>query len=70
MRVSGCLSKTVPGKTSDPAVQFLRFELNPAMVAAARRGAALSAGVDHPHYTASTGPLPEAVRASLASDLA
>ena len=55
-------------KTS--AVHFLRFELNPAMVAAARSGAALSAGVDHPHYTASTGPLPEAVRASLASDLA
>ena len=55
-------------KTS--AVHFLRFELNPAMVAAARSGAALSVGVDHPHYTASTGPLPEAVRASLASDLA
>jgi len=55
-------------KTS--AVHFLRFELNPAMVAAARSGAALSAGVDHPHYTASTGPLPEPVRASLAADLA
>jgi len=55
-------------KTS--AVHFLRFELNPAMVAAAKRGAALSAGVDHPHYTASTGPLAEPVRASLAADLA
>ena len=55
-------------KTS--AVHFLRFELNPEMVAAARSGAALSAGVDHPHYTASTGPLPEPVRASLAADLA
>ena len=55
-------------KTS--AVHFLRFELSPAMVAAARGGEALSVGVDHPHYTASTGPLSEAVRASLASDLA
>lgn len=54
-------------KTS--AVHFLRFELNAAMVVAARSGAALSAGADHPHYTASTGPLPEAVRASLAADL-
>ena len=55
-------------KTS--AVHFLRFELNPAMAAAARQGAALSAGVDHPHFAAATGPLPEPVRASLAADLA
>ncbi|MDO8787580.1 MAG: DUF3501 family protein [Sulfuritalea sp.] len=54
-------------KTS--AVHFLRFELNSAMVAAAKRGAALSTGVDHPQFAASTGPLPEAVRTSLASDL-
>lgn len=54
-------------KTS--AVHFLRFELSAAMVAAAKGGAALSAGVDHPAYTANTGALPEAVRASLASDL-
>ena len=55
-------------KTS--AVHFLRFELSAAMAAAAKAGAALSAGVDHPQYTASTGSLPEAVRASLAADLA
>lgn len=54
-------------KTS--AVHFLRFELSAAMVAAAKGGAVLSVGVDHPHYTASTGPVPEAVRASLAADL-
>jgi hypothetical protein len=54
-------------KTS--AVHFLRFELSPAMVAAAKGGAALSAGVDHPEYTANTGALSEAVRASLAADL-
>lgn len=54
-------------KTS--AVHFLRFELSAAMVAAAKSGAALSAGIDHPHYTASTGPLSPPVRASLAADL-
>lgn len=54
-------------KTS--AVHFLRFELSAGMVAAIKSGAALSVGVDHPAYTASTGALPEAVRASLASDL-
>ena len=31
--------------------------------------AALAVGVDHPEYSVSTGSLPEAVRASLASDL-
>jgi len=55
-------------KTS--AVHFLRFELSAAMVAAAKGGATPAVGVDHPHYTASTGPLPGPVRASLASDLA
>ena len=54
-------------KTS--AVHFLRFELSPSMVAAAKGGAALSVGVDHPEYTANTGALSEAVRASLAADL-
>ena len=55
-------------KTS--AVHFLRFELSAGIVAAAKSGAALSVGVDHPHYTTSTGALPEPVRASLAADLA
>ncbi|MDA8255194.1 MAG: DUF3501 family protein [Betaproteobacteria bacterium] len=54
-------------KTS--AVHFLRFELSAAMVAAAKGGAGLSVGVDHPVYSANTGALPEAVRASLVSDL-
>jgi len=55
-------------KTS--AVHFLRFELSAGMVAAAKGGAVVAVGVDHPEYTVSTGPLAEAVRASLASDLA
>ena len=54
-------------KTS--AVHFLRFELSAGMIAAAKAGAAISVGVDHREYEANTGTLPEAVRASLASDL-
>ena len=54
-------------KTS--AVHFLRFELSAGMVAAAKDGAAISVGVDHPEYTANTGALSDAARASLASDL-
>lgn len=54
-------------KTS--AVHFLRFELSAGMAAAAKAGAALVVGVDHAEYKVSTGPLPEAVRVSLASDL-
>jgi hypothetical protein len=54
-------------KTS--AVHFLRFELSTGMIAAAKAGAAISVGVDHPEYEANTGALPEAVRAALASDL-
>jgi hypothetical protein len=53
-------------KTS--AVHFLRFELDPAMRAELRRGAALKIGVDHPEYQAAVTVSPD-VRASLASDL-
>ncbi len=54
-------------KTS--AVHFLHFELSVGMIAAAKTGAAISVGVDHPEYKANTGALPEAVRSSLAADL-
>jgi hypothetical protein len=50
------------------AVHFLRFEFTPQMVAAAKNGAALSAGVDHPQYHTETGALADAVRASLVAD--
>ena len=53
-------------KTS--AVHFLRFELDPAVRAELRRGAALKIGVDHPAYQAALTVSPE-VRASLAGDL-
>jgi len=54
-------------KTS--AVHFLRFELTPEMVATAKAGEPISAGVDHPAYSAESGVLPEATRESLAADL-
>jgi hypothetical protein len=54
-------------KTS--SVHFLRFELTPAMAAAARGGAAISIGIDHPHYRHEVSPLPVPVRDALAADL-
>ncbi|RPH67531.1 MAG: DUF3501 family protein [Burkholderiales bacterium] len=55
-------------KTS--AVHFVRFELTDEMAAALKRGAALSAGVDHENYRAETSPLPATVRDALVADLA
>jgi hypothetical protein len=54
-------------KTS--SVHFLRFELDEVARRELKRGAALSAGVDHPVYRAETGPLAEEIRACLARDL-
>jgi hypothetical protein len=54
-------------KTS--AVHFLRFDFDRAMATAAKRGARLAAGVDHPQYRVAIDDLPSAVRASLAADL-
>ena len=55
-------------KTS--SVHFLRFELDAAMIAALRGGAALAAGVDHPHYSVTVARVGDATRASLLADLA
>ena len=52
------------------AVHFLRFELTPEMIASAKRGAKLGAGVDHPRYTAHIAALDDATRAALVADLA
>ena len=54
-------------KTS--AVHFLRFELSGAMAAGLKGGAALSIGIDHPNYQHQISPVPENIRAALASDL-
>jgi hypothetical protein len=55
-------------KTS--SVHFLRFELTPAMVAAAKDAAAVSVGVDHENYRHAVEPVPETVRTALVADLA
>ena len=54
-------------KTS--SVHFLRFELTPAMVEAARNGAGVGAGITHSAYTQQLEPLPENIRLSLLGDL-
>lgn len=61
------LDRETEDKTS--AVHFLRFELTPAMAAAAKQGAAIRAGIDHPNYQTEI-TLPAAIRDSLAGDLA
>ena len=54
-------------KTS--AVHFLRFELQPSMIEAAKSGGSLSVGVDHENYRHSIAPLPATVRDALLLDL-
>ena len=60
------LERSNDEKTS--AVHFVRFELNPAMVAAVRAGAGVKLGCDHTHYPAHVAMAPETL-ASLAADL-
>jgi hypothetical protein len=55
--------------TKTSAVHFLRFELSAEMVAQAKGGAPISAGIDHPNYHHELGPVPENVRAALVADL-
>ncbi len=76
VKVQGCepvwasadedLERENADKTS--AVHFLRFEFTPAMIAAAKQGASLSLGVDHPACQYAVEPLPVAVRAALMAD--
>ena len=77
LQVDGCekvypianedLERETEDKTS--AVHFMRFELTPPMIAAAKGGAAIRAGIDHDFYRESV-TAPQAVRDSLAADLA
>ena len=62
------MERETADKTS--SVHFLRFELSPEMVAAAKRGAAIGMGIDHPEYRQEVAAVPEPVRASLTADLA
>jgi hypothetical protein len=61
------LDRETEDKTS--SVHFMRFELSPEMITAAKAGANISMGVDHPAYTHSVDVIDEGVRASLVSDL-
>jgi hypothetical protein len=61
------LERTTDGKTS--AVHFLRFELGTGRVQALKRGASLSAGIDHPHYDVTVNAVDERTRGSLLGDL-
>jgi hypothetical protein len=55
-------------KTS--SVHFLRFEFEPAPIAALRAGAPLAAGVDHPAARHHVASLPDDVRRALVADFA
>ena len=54
-------------KTS--AVHFLRFELDPGMIASLRAAAALAAGTDHEHYRHAVHEVPAPLRLALTADL-
>ena len=60
------LDRETEDKTS--SVHFVRFELTPEMAAAAKQGAQIRAGIDHPAYNEET-VLPTSVRDSLVGDL-
>lgn len=59
------LERKTEAKTA--SVHFVRFELSPEMVAAAKQGAAIKAGIDHPAYRAET-VIENPVRDSLLAD--
>jgi hypothetical protein len=61
------LERETEEKTS--AVHFMRFELEPDMIEAAKKGAKISVGIDHKNYTHSVDPVPENFREALANDL-
>ena len=61
------LERETEDKTS--SVHFMRFELSPEMVAAAKAGKPLHAGIDHAEYRVEC-TIPEAIRQSLINDLA
>jgi hypothetical protein len=55
-------------KTS--SVHFLRFEFEPAAIAAFKQGAAVALGVDHPNYSVRLDEIAPQVQAALARDFA
>ena len=77
LQVEGCdriypiadedLDRSTADKTS--SVHFMRYELSPAMIIAAKGGAAIHAGIDHQGYPVDGFQVDPAVRDSLANDL-
>jgi len=61
------LERETEEKTS--SVHFLRFELTPEMVAAAKAGEPIGTGIDHDNYRYAVDAVPENVRQSLTNDL-
>lgn len=62
------LERSNDKKTS--AVHFLRFELTPEMIAAAKAGAPIGVGIEHPGYCHQVNPIPETIRKAIIVDLA
>jgi len=60
------LDRTTEDKTS--SVHFMRFELSADMVSAAKSGASITMGIDHPAYNYEV-ELSDSVRQSLVNDL-
>ena len=61
------LERETKEKTS--SVHFLRFELSAEMIAALKRGATVSVGIDHEHYHYELEALSETTRDALIQDL-
>lgn len=61
------LDRETEDKTS--AVHFMRFELEPEMIAAVKNGAAINVGIDHDNYMHVVSPVPENYRVALVNDL-
>jgi hypothetical protein len=57
-------------ETKTSSVHFLRFELDGSMVQALKRGAGISAGIDHPQYNVTVEEMSAPVRDALVADLA
>ncbi len=61
------MDRTTEEKTS--AVHLVRFELSVPACSALEGGAPLAFGIDHPAYTHTVSPIPDATRNSLLADL-
>ena len=60
------MDRETEAKTS--SVHFMRFEFDPEMIAAAKQGAAMGAGISHERYAHQLEPLPENIRNALCAD--